>query len=132
MRRMRIAISTDGEFVSTHFGRCPSFTIIDIEENKIINKEIINNPGHHPGYLPEFLSQKGVNCIIAGGMGHRAIQLFNAKGIDTILGISGKVNDVTINILEGTLQSGESLCKGGKEKCHEHSERKCEHDEYKE
>ena len=28
---MKIAISTDGDFVSAHFGRCPSFTIVDIE-----------------------------------------------------------------------------------------------------
>ena len=31
---MRVAISTDGDFVSAHFGRCPSFTIIDIENDK--------------------------------------------------------------------------------------------------
>ena len=38
---MKIAISTDGEYVSGHFGRCPSFTVVEIEENEIKNKEII-------------------------------------------------------------------------------------------
>ena len=52
---MKIAISTDGNYVSAHFGRCPSFTIAEIQDSKIIKKELIDNPGHHPGYLPEFL-----------------------------------------------------------------------------
>jgi len=28
---MLIAIATDGNFVSAHFGRCPSYTIIEIK-----------------------------------------------------------------------------------------------------
>jgi predicted Fe-Mo cluster-binding NifX family protein len=68
---MRIAISTDQGYVSAHFGRCPSYTIIDIKEGQILNREEIPNPGHQPGFLPQFLSERGVNCIIAGGMGPR-------------------------------------------------------------
>lgn len=34
---MRIAISTDGKYVSQHFGRCPSYTLVDIENGKAIN-----------------------------------------------------------------------------------------------
>ena len=33
---MKIAISTDGDFVSAHFGRCPEYTILDIENGKVI------------------------------------------------------------------------------------------------
>ena len=69
---MKIAISTDGDLVSAHFGRCPSFTIVVFESDKIISKHTIDNPGHHPGFLPQFLKEKGVNAIIAGGMGQRA------------------------------------------------------------
>jgi len=31
---MKIAISTDSGFVSEHFGRCPSFTIVEITDGK--------------------------------------------------------------------------------------------------
>ncbi len=110
---MRIAISTDGDIVSEHFGRCPSYTIIDIEEGKVAGKEVVANPGHHPGAIPEFLNEKGVKCIIAGGMGMRATGFFNEYGIETIVGISGKIDDVVEKILNGTLQGGESLCKPG-------------------
>ena len=38
---MKIAISTDLGRVSEHFGRCPEFTLINIENNKIKNKKTL-------------------------------------------------------------------------------------------
>lgn len=110
---MRVAISTDRGYVSQHFGRCPSFTIIEIVNNKISSKEVINNPGHHPGFIPEFLHKKGVDCIITGGMGRKAAGFFEQYGIKTIVGISGTIEDTLEKIKNGTLESGESLCKPG-------------------
>lgn len=108
---MRISISTDGDSVSRHFGRCPSFTIIEIDDAKLISKQTIANPGHHPGFLPQFLQQKGVHCIIAGGIGRRAKELFNQAGIQTITGVSGSVDEVIDRVIKGTLEGGEDLCR---------------------
>jgi predicted Fe-Mo cluster-binding NifX family protein len=102
---MKIAISTDGNFVSAHFGRCPNFTIVEIENGKLVKREIIDNPGHHPGYLPQFLSQHGVNCIIAG--------LFAEQAIQTVIGADGSIDEVIDKIIAGTLQGGENICKPG-------------------
>lgn len=110
---MKIAISTDGEFVSGHFGRCPSFTIAEIEGNKLVKKEVVPNPGHHPGFLPQFLKEKGVEYIIAGGMGQRAEGLFAEAGIKTVMGADGKVDDVIGQVLNGTLKGGENICRPG-------------------
>lgn len=111
---MKIAISTDeGNFVSPHFGRCPYFTIIEIEDEKILSKEMTKNPGHHPAYLPNFLSEMGVNCIIAGGMGHRAQGLFAEKNIEIIIGVNGEIDEVVSRIVSGKLESGESTCAPG-------------------
>ena len=90
---MRIAISTDGDQVSQHFGRCPSFTLVDIEDSQVIKKEIIDNPGHHPGFLPRFFHGQGVQCIVAGGMGQRAKMLFDEQSITTTMGITGKIKE---------------------------------------
>ncbi len=110
---MKIAISTDGDFVSAHFGRCPSFTIVEIDGSNLVKKEVIDNPGHHPGFLPEFLHKHGVSSIIAGGMGMKASQLFDSFSIKTIMGIEGKIDEVIDKILNGTLKGGESLCNPG-------------------
>lgn len=132
---MKIAISTDGELVSAHFGRCPSFTIVEFEGDKIISNNTIDNPGHHPGFLPQFLKEKGVDTIIAGGMGQRAQMLFDEAGIKTIMGISGTVAEAVKQTAEGTLQGGESLCQPGAGKgygvektvCDSPNEDDCEH-----
>ena len=124
---MRIAISTDGGFVSAHFGRCPEFTIVDIDDNQVKNKEVVSNPGHQPGFIPQFLHSKGVGCILAGGMGMRATGFFNDFGIKTIVGVTGKIDDVIRQIQDGTLKGGESLCKPGSGKGYGLDKTVCDH-----
>ena len=124
---MKIAISTDGDFVSAHFGRCPEFTILDIENGKVIKREVIENPGHHPGFLPKFLNERGVNCIIAGGMGMRAKELFSEAKIDSIVGVEGKVQDTIDKLLAGTLVGGEDLCKPESGKGYGIDKSECDH-----
>ena len=110
---MKIAISTEGDSVSMHFGRCPSFTIVDIESGKVVSKSSLDNPGHEPGAIPKFLSENGVNCIVSGGMGMRAQTFFQEFNIETILGASGKLDKVIESLCKGTLESGESSCAPG-------------------
>jgi predicted Fe-Mo cluster-binding NifX family protein len=124
---MRVAISTEGENVAVHFGRCPEFTLADIENGKVIKKEIIENPGHQPGYIPQFLRQRGVECIISGGMGRRASSMFEELGIFTLTGVEGKIDDVLKRFVEGTLKGGESLCKPGSGKGYGSDKTECDH-----
>ena len=123
---MKIAISTDNDFVSAHFGRCAAYTIAELQGDQILSTEKIANPGHRPGFLPQFLSDRGVSCIICGGMGRRAELLFHERGIDTIVGVTGTVDQAIRSFAEGHLRGGESLC----ERTHgdDHGERECRHD----
>ncbi|MBN1527123.1 MAG: NifB/NifX family molybdenum-iron cluster-binding protein [Candidatus Omnitrophica bacterium] len=124
---MRIAISTDGEYVSAHFGRCPSFTIVDIESGKVVKKDVVANPGHQPGAIPQFLHERGVSCIIAGGMGMRASGFFREAGIEAIVGVGGKVSEVIDKLAQGKLEGGESLCRPGAGKGYGLDKTECDH-----
>jgi len=124
---LKIAISTDGDFVSPHFGRCPAFTLVEIGNKKTIEKETIENPGHNPGYLPQFFHERGVNCIIAGGMGAKASDLFRQYGIEAITGISGSIDGIIDQLVKGTLQGGESLCQPGAGKGYGLDKSICDH-----
>ena len=124
---MRVAISTDGDFVSPHFGRCPSFTVVDVEDSRVTKKEVIENPGHQPGFIPEFLHKKDVQCIVAGGMGMRATGLFNELGIQAIVGVTGRVDEVIEELQKGTLKGGESLCQPGSGKGYGLDKSECDH-----
>ena len=127
---MKVAISTDGDMVSGHFGRCPEFTLLDIENCKVTKKEVIENPGHEPGFIPQFLGERGVNCIIAGGMGMRAQELFSDAKIEQILGVEGKIQEVIDRLLEGTLEGGESICSPGAGKGYGIDKSVCDHDSH--
>jgi predicted Fe-Mo cluster-binding NifX family protein len=124
---MRFAISTEEGFVSPHFGRCSSFTIVDLENNKVIGQEVVENPGHHPGYLPEFLHKKNVDCIVCGGIGQRAAGLFSESGIDVISGIEGTVSSIISKLSEGKLNSTGNPCIAGKGKNYGLEKTECEH-----
>jgi len=107
---MKIAISTDNGYVSAHFGRCPAYTVVEIEEGKIVRRSEIANPGHQPGFLPVYLSRMGVSAIIAGGMGPRAQDLFAEKSIQTITGVQGPVDEVIGKFIRQELEAGQDLC----------------------
>jgi len=110
---MRVAISTDGNNVAQHFGRCPSYTIVDIDDNKVVDTQVVDNPGHAPGAIPQMMDELGVDVMIAGGMGGRAVNLFQEYGIQTVVGIEGDIDDVIEQLLAGKLEGGESLCSPG-------------------
>ncbi len=107
---MIIAVATENNMVAQHFGRCPEYTLFKLAENSIAEEQIIQNPGHEPGFLPGYLADKGVKCIIAGGMGPRAQSLFDDHNIETRIGVAGPVRDVVEAYLSGELNSGPSAC----------------------
>jgi len=113
---MKIAISTDSREVCPHFGRAPDFTFVTFEDNKVVDKKVLPNPGHTVGSIPQFINEQGATCIITGGMGHRATGFFQQYGIEVIMGVSGTVDDVIRKIIDGTLEGGESICAPGKGK----------------
>lgn len=107
---MKIAIACDKGEVTQHFGHCESFMVFEIRDNKVINSEIIPNPGHRPGFLPKFLHEKGVNVIISGGMGGAAVDIFNDNNIEVIIGARGSAEKNIDSYLKGELKSTGSIC----------------------
>lgn len=116
---MKVAIATDNGHVSAHFGRCRQYTIYEIQDNEIKTRVQVDTPPHQPGYLPGWLSEKGVNQVIAGGMGPRAVNLFQDLNIQPLIGVSGAVDDVIADFIDGKLDTGESLCTHGQDGHHE-------------
>ncbi len=104
---MKIAFTSDEKkgiesVMSYHFGHCPYFIIVEVENNRVFNVESIENPlaeSHNPGELPEFMKNLGVDIIATGGMGPRAQEFFSSFGIKPIVGVYGKVKYVLEEII---------------------------------
>ncbi len=107
----KLAIPTDGNRVSAHFGRCTTFTIIAVEGEKIKSKKSIDNPGHEPGFLPRFLNEEhNVDVILAGGMGRRAKDIFDANNIQVVSGANGLIDDVVNLYIKNNLENKDNIC----------------------
>lgn len=107
---IKIAVASENEMVTEHFGHCTNFNIFEAENNQIVKSESIPNPGHRPGFLPNFLNDIGVKVIISGGMGGGAIDIFNSKGIEVIVGARGSAKAAAEAYLQGLLESTGSVC----------------------
>ncbi|MFZ5981381.1 MAG: NifB/NifX family molybdenum-iron cluster-binding protein [Candidatus Zixiibacteriota bacterium] len=110
---MRIAIPTANGQLCPHFGHCQQFAIIDvnIDTKEIIKTEMLTPPPHEPGVLPGWLGQQGCQIIIAGGMGQRAISMFNQNGIQVVIGApSSDPGAIVTDFLNDRLQVGSNMC----------------------
>ena len=110
---MKYAVPVSGGVVSAHFGHCEQFALIDVDESKklILKKELVNSPGHEPGLLPQWLAEKGVSLVIAGGMGSRAQDIFHQNGISVVLGaMESDPEKAVLSHVNGTLTIGDNVC----------------------
>jgi Mrp family chromosome partitioning ATPase/predicted Fe-Mo cluster-binding NifX family protein len=111
--KMKIAIPVTNGKLSSHFGHCEQFAIIDVDaESKSIRKtEMLTPPVHEPGVLPKWLGEMGVNLVIAGGMGQRAQQFFSESNVSVITGApDNEPQQVVADYLNGRLQCGNNVC----------------------
>ena len=108
---MKFAIAANGNEVATHFGRCEYYEVVDVADGQVKERYRLESPGHlPPGELPKLLQDEGVKCMVAGGMGPMAQQYFTQMGIETIVGISGLIEDIISQIAAGDLVAGEDEC----------------------
>ncbi|HHT77193.1 MAG TPA: P-loop NTPase [Clostridiaceae bacterium] len=105
-----IAVAAENKKVTEHFGHCEHFVVFEAQDGQITGEKIYENPGHKPGFLPNYLHDLGVNVIIAGGMGGGAVDIFNEKGIEVIVGATGEAKDAVNAYLIGELESTGSVC----------------------
>lgn len=114
---MKIAVASDNNRVSGHFGHCESFILFDAKAGEIISQKVLPNPGHKPGFLPRYLNDQGIQVIISGGMGGAAVQIFNEHNIEVVIGSAGESSIAAKAYLSGDLKSTGSVCHEHQHNC---------------
>jgi predicted Fe-Mo cluster-binding NifX family protein len=133
---MRIAISADDQsgldsVVSPHFGRCPHYILADVEGQEVKSVQAVDNPyygRHAPGQVPGFIHSQGVDVMLTGGMGRRAIGFFEQYGIEAVTAASGTVRRALESYLGGQLR-GAQPCRESREHAAVPAEGEYEQDE---
>ena len=116
---MKVCVPTNGnrgidEEVGQHFGMAPTYTVVDTNTNEVT---IIDNTSNHmggSGHPPELIKNAGADIVLVGGLGGRAIMMFNELGIKVYIGAKGTVKD-TIQLwkdekLEEVSDPNQSTC----------------------
>ena len=106
------AVPTENGVLCAHFGHCEEFTLVEAGRGGEAEvREVCAAPPHEPGLLPPWLAGKGVNAVIAGGMGSRAQQIFAESGVRVICGAPALPPlQVVEDYLAGQLQLGSNVC----------------------
>ncbi len=111
--RRRIAVPLEEGRLTRHFGHCAQFALVDVDldEKRILKREDIAAPPHRPGLLPSWLAGHGVDTVIAGEIGSRALELFADKGIMVVSGVDSETPErLAEAYLARTLRTMETTC----------------------
>ena len=124
---MKVCIPTAGrggldDIVGEHFGRVPSYTLVDVETGHV---EVVENTSEHAGGagLPaDILASLGIDVLLCGGLGRRAIEILSQKGIDVCVGASGTVREAMEAWKGGALPDASAA-----DACQQHAFRDSDH-----
>ncbi|MFP4041909.1 MAG: NifB/NifX family molybdenum-iron cluster-binding protein [Bacteroidales bacterium] len=107
----KIAVPVVDGTLCNHFGHCQEFHLFLVKDGKIDKKEKITPPPHAPGVIPNWLGEQKVTDVIVGGIGQRAIDIFNSQGVNVYAGAPNKPSEEIVeNFIKGTLTLNENLC----------------------
>lgn len=102
------------DLVGQHFGMVPVYTVLDTETDDV---QIVENTSQHNGGVglpPELLSNAGVDIMLCGGLGTKAVNMFSEFGIEVFVGAQGTVETAISDWKDGNLESpnSENVCQG--------------------
>lgn len=113
---MKVAISSTGKNldsqVDNRFGRCAFFIIAEITDGKIEEVKSIENPNVSVGggagiSAAELVANEGVEAILTGNVGPRAIDVFSQFGIKAYR-VTGTVESALNELAAGKLEELDS------------------------
>ncbi|MBN2109758.1 MAG: NifB/NifX family molybdenum-iron cluster-binding protein [Methanosarcinaceae archaeon] len=130
---MKICVPSMGQggiddMVGQHFGKVLVYTVYDTDTEEI---SLISNTSEHTGGIglpPEIMVEAGVHVMLCGGLGRKAVAMFEEFGIDVFVGASGKVSDAIDAWMSGRLSRATQAnsCAGhGHDHDHDHDHVHC-------
>jgi predicted Fe-Mo cluster-binding NifX family protein len=95
------------------------FVDTDGDRREVTGRTVEKTPAHVPGLLPQWLKERQVNVVLAGGIGARAQELLAAASIQVLTGVSVADPEAAVSgFLDGTLKSGGYECDHSGGACH--------------
>ncbi|MEZ5334621.1 MAG: NifB/NifX family molybdenum-iron cluster-binding protein [Methanolobus sp.] len=90
--------------VGQHFGKVPYYTLYDTESKEV---SVISNTSEHnggTGLPPEIMAKESVDIMLCGGLGRKAVVMFEQYGIDVFIGATGSIRMLSVHGKETVFQ----------------------------
>ena len=108
---MKIAVTSQNrKIITEHAGRCRKFWVFDIENSKIIDKNLVEfgrEHSFHESSPHEDHPLDNVDVLIAGGMGQGLVMRLERKGIKGIITSESDPQQAVLHYLDGSLERGQ-------------------------
>lgn len=114
---MKVAVSTDGQDlksqVSPVFGRCPYFTLVEVEDGEITGTKLLENTAMEQSSgagtaAVQLIGEEGADCVISGAVGPKAFSALNKWEIEIFKAEPGTVKENVESLISGDLEEIES------------------------
>ncbi len=106
---MKIAVTSQNrKTITEHAGRCRKFWVFNIENNKIVDKQLLELPkeqAFHDSSAHEPHPLDNVDVIITGGMGQGLMMRLERKGTKGIVTKESDPERAVLLYLNGSLRS---------------------------
>ncbi len=121
---MKIAVSTGNggmdDTVTPVFGRCGSFTIVDIEGNEIKGHKVVPNqaarsPSGAGVQASQTVLNEGAEVVITGNIGPNSMVILKQASIRVFSSAGTKVEEAVKAFIEGKLQEISDSTTSGKQ-----------------
>lgn len=121
----KIVVPTENQeginaIVAEHFGRTPYFTVVELDNGKIVTVSTVTNTSEHVGGVGTAFEQiiaLEPKAILVNGMGPRGIMNFNNAGVKVLRANAQVVNKLVESYTAGQL---EDLTEGCSDAHHHH------------
>jgi predicted Fe-Mo cluster-binding NifX family protein len=121
---MKIAIPVENGRLNSHFGGSRQFALIEVDPTAktTLRTETLPAPEHVPGAFPRWLQSLGVELVIVGGIGQRALAIFAQHGINVVAGLPDQpVEALVAAYLNGQLTAKPEGCAHHGHDHHDHA-----------
>ncbi|MDI9448306.1 MAG: NifB/NifX family molybdenum-iron cluster-binding protein [Bacillota bacterium] len=109
-RELKIAICSQGPgldcVVDQRFGRCFYYVLVsaDQKQHQAVPNPSVGASGGAGVQAAQFLVDKGVNTVLVGNIGPKALAVLNSGGVKVYTGISGTVAETLEQFQQGKLR----------------------------
>ncbi len=113
---VKVAVPIEKGRLAPHFGAADHFAIFEVDDEgpRIMAQVTLTPPTHEKGAYPRFLRDQGVQVVLAGAMGARAVQMLESLGIEVRTGVPGEAPETLVQLhLKGELVASDESCGGG-------------------